>query len=58
MVEEKLKGMRYRRCYCRLGQLFDILDTELFEMISMQRRNLEVSSAPDEVQVVEISGRA
>ena len=29
----------------------------VFEMISMQRRNPEVSSVPDEVQQGEISGR-
>ena len=37
---------------------FDILDTKLFERISMHRRNPEDSSAPHEVQVVELSGSA
>ena len=46
------------RFVAALDQQFDILHTVLFERIHMQRANPEVSSAPDEVQVVELRGRA
>ena len=52
------KGMRYRRYYCRLDQLSDILSTVLSERISTLRRRPEASSVPDEVQVAEIRDRA
>ena len=58
MVRRQLKRMRYRRYYCRLDQLSDILGTGLSERISMLRRSPEVSSAPDEVRVAEIRDRA
>ena len=54
----KLKRMRYRRYYCMLDQLSNILDTGPSERISMLRRNPEVSSAPEEVQVAELRDRA
>ena len=53
----KLKRKTYRRYYCMLDQLSDILGTGLSERISMLRRGPEVSSAPDEVQVAEIRDR-
>ena len=52
------KRTRYRRYYCRLDQLSDILGTGLSERISLLRRNPEVSSAPAEVQVAETRDRA
>ena len=58
MARRQLKKTRYRRYYCRLNQLSDTLGTGPSERISMLRRSLEVSSAPDEVQVAEIRDRA
>ena len=58
MVRRQLKKTRYRGYYCRLDQLSDTLGTGPSERISMLRRSPEVSSAPDEVQVAEIRGRA
>ena len=58
MVRRQLKRMRNLRYYCRLDQLSDILGTGLSENISTLRRSLEVSSAPDEVQVARIRDRA
>ena len=58
MVRRQLKKTRYRRYYCRLDQLSDILGTGLSERISILRRSPGVSSAPDEVQVAERSGAA
>ena len=58
MVRRQLKRMRYRRYYCRLDQLSDILGTGLSERISMLRRSPQVSSAQDEVQVAGIRDRA
>ena len=57
MVRRQLKKTRYRRYYCRLDQLSDILGTGLSERISNLRRSHRVSSAPDEVQVAEIKSR-
>ena len=58
MDRKQLKKTRYRRYNCRLDQLSETLGTGLSERISMLRRNPEVSSAPDEVQVAEIRDHA
>ena len=58
MVRRQLKKTRYRRCDCRLDQLFDRMDIWTSGKISMLHRCPKVSSAQDEVQVAEIRDHA
>ena len=47
MARRQLKKTRYRRYYCRLDQLSDILGTGLPEKSSTRHRRHEVPSVPD-----------
>ena len=57
MVKRQLKRTRYRRYYCRLDQLSDIVNTGPPERSSALHRRFGVSSVPDVVQAAESRDR-